>query len=114
MVSFAGPYFVAGQDLLVTADNDDIKGPDDLAGKNVCSATGSTPIERMRVSDGPRRRSAGVKQSSVVVSFGDGKRARHKARLRHRYAAGGSYRVVVKASDRAGNHITIKRRVRVR
>ncbi len=47
-VSFVGPYFVAGQDLLVLADNDDIKGPDDLAGKNVCSATGSTPIEKIK------------------------------------------------------------------
>ena len=27
-VSFAGPYFVAGQDLLVKADNTDITGPD--------------------------------------------------------------------------------------
>ena len=26
-VSFAGPYFVAGQDLLVRADNTDITGP---------------------------------------------------------------------------------------
>ncbi|QXC60432.1 glutamate ABC transporter substrate-binding protein [Aquihabitans sp. G128] len=47
-VSFAGPYFVAGQDLLVQKDDDDIKGPDDLDGKNVCSATGSTPIERIK------------------------------------------------------------------
>ncbi|CAN5572041.1 glutamate ABC transporter substrate-binding protein [soil metagenome] len=48
VVSFAGPYFIAGQDLLVAKDNDDIKGPDDLDGKNVCSATGSTPIERIK------------------------------------------------------------------
>ncbi len=47
-VSFAGPYFVAGQDLLVRADDDSINGPDDLDGKNVCSATGSTPIERIK------------------------------------------------------------------
>ncbi len=47
-VSFAGPYFVAGQDLLVAADDTDITGPDALAGKNVCSATGSTPIERIK------------------------------------------------------------------
>src|SRR5947199_2924294 len=29
-VSFAGPYFVAHQDLLVAADNTDIKGPESL------------------------------------------------------------------------------------
>ncbi|WP_345802142.1 glutamate ABC transporter substrate-binding protein [Microbacterium sp. AZCO] len=47
-ISFAGPYFVTGQGLLVAADNDDIKGPEDLAGKNVCSATGSTSIQRIK------------------------------------------------------------------
>lgn len=43
VVSFAGPYYSAGQSLMVMADNDDINGPDDLAGKNVCSVEGSTP-----------------------------------------------------------------------
>jgi glutamate transport system substrate-binding protein len=47
-ISFAGPYFITGQGLLVAADNDDITGPDDLAGKNVCSATGSTSIQRIK------------------------------------------------------------------
>ncbi len=47
-VNFAGPYFVAGQDLLVKADNTDITGPDSLDGKKVCSATGSTPAKRIQ------------------------------------------------------------------
>jgi glutamate transport system substrate-binding protein len=47
-ISFAGPYFVAGQDLLVRADDDSITGPDTLMGKKVCSVTGSTPIQRVR------------------------------------------------------------------
>lgn len=42
-VSFAGPYYNAGQSLMVMSDNSDIMGPDDLAGKNVCSVEGSTP-----------------------------------------------------------------------
>ncbi|CEA08758.1 ABC transporter glutamine-binding protein GlnH precursor [Arthrobacter saudimassiliensis] len=46
-VAFAGPYFVAGQDLLVRADNDDIKGPEDLGGKNLCSVTGSTSAQKI-------------------------------------------------------------------
>ncbi|MBT1161092.1 MULTISPECIES: glutamate ABC transporter substrate-binding protein [Bifidobacterium] len=41
-VSFAGPYFVAGQDLLVRKDDHSIKGPEDLNGKRLCSVTGST------------------------------------------------------------------------
>lgn len=42
VVSFAGPYFVAGQDLLVRKDDHSINGPEDLNGKRLCSVTGST------------------------------------------------------------------------
>lgn len=42
VVSFAGPYFVAGQDLLIRKDETGINGPQDLNGKRLCSVTGST------------------------------------------------------------------------
>ncbi len=49
VIDFAGPYFVAGQDILVKAGNPEgIMGPDDLAGKTVCSVAGSTPAEKIR------------------------------------------------------------------
>ena len=49
LVDFAGPYYVAGQDIMVTKDNPEgIKGPDDLAGKRVCSVEGSTPAQNIR------------------------------------------------------------------
>jgi glutamate transport system substrate-binding protein len=48
LISFAGPYFTAGQDLLVRKDNTDITSKDALKGKKVCSVTGSTPIQRVR------------------------------------------------------------------
>ena len=41
-VSFVGPYFIAGQDLLVRADDTSITGKDSLDGKKLCSVTGST------------------------------------------------------------------------
>ncbi|MCA6090756.1 glutamate ABC transporter substrate-binding protein [Streptomyces sp. SCA3-4] len=47
-VGFAGPYYIAGQSLLVRKDEDDIHGPQDLAGKRVCSAAGSTPLQRIQ------------------------------------------------------------------
>ncbi len=48
-ISFAGPYFITGQGLLVAADNDTIDGPDSLtADMTVCSATGSTSIQRIK------------------------------------------------------------------
>ncbi|RKN72882.1 glutamate ABC transporter substrate-binding protein [Streptomyces klenkii] len=46
-VGFAGPYYIAGQSLLVRTDETDINGPQDLAGKRVCSAAGSTPLQRI-------------------------------------------------------------------
>jgi glutamate transport system substrate-binding protein len=46
-VSFAGPYFIAGQDLLVKKGSS-IKSTSDLKGKKVCSATGSTSIQRIK------------------------------------------------------------------
>ena len=47
VVDFAGPYYIAGQSLMVLQDNTDINGPDDLAGNTVCSADGSTPAQNI-------------------------------------------------------------------
>jgi glutamate transport system substrate-binding protein len=48
-VSFAGPYLVTGQSLLVRADNTDIVGADSLQNnKKLCSVSGSTPAQRIK------------------------------------------------------------------
>lgn len=48
-VDFAGPYFTAGQSLLVRADENTITGPESLNdGKRLCSVTGSTPAQRVK------------------------------------------------------------------
>jgi len=47
-VSFAGPYYIAGQDLLVNKDNTDITGAESTKDKTVCSATGSTSIDKIK------------------------------------------------------------------
>ena len=47
-VSFGGPYFIAGQDLLVRADDTSITGPDSLDGKKLCSVTGSTSAQKVK------------------------------------------------------------------
>lgn len=47
LVGFAGPYYIAGQKLLVRADEEKIKGPQDMAGRKICSAVGSTPLQRV-------------------------------------------------------------------
>ena len=46
VVGQAGPYYVTGQQLLVTADSD-IESLEDLKGKEVCSVTGSTSLENI-------------------------------------------------------------------
>jgi glutamate transport system substrate-binding protein len=48
-VSFAGPYYQAGQDIMVAADNTTITGPESLRPTNarVCSVSGSTPAKNL-------------------------------------------------------------------
>ncbi|MFE7563053.1 glutamate ABC transporter substrate-binding protein [Kitasatospora sp. NPDC057500] len=48
LVGFAGPYFIAGQSLLVRRNDKEITGPQDLDGRKVCSASGSTPYQRIQ------------------------------------------------------------------
>lgn len=48
-VSFAGPYLVTGQSLLVKADNSDITGAESLQNnKKLCSVSGSTPAQNIK------------------------------------------------------------------
>ncbi|PXY32855.1 ABC transporter substrate-binding protein [Prauserella muralis] len=47
-VGFAGPYFETGQDLLVRRSAADITGPASLAGRRLCSVTGSTSAEQVK------------------------------------------------------------------
>jgi glutamate transport system substrate-binding protein len=42
VVDFAGPYFLAHQDLLVRRNETEITGPDTLNGKDLCSVPGTT------------------------------------------------------------------------
>ncbi len=46
-VNFAGPYFVAAQDLLVKNDSD-ITGPEAMTGKILCSVSGSTSAQKVK------------------------------------------------------------------
>ncbi|OIJ93013.1 glutamate ABC transporter substrate-binding protein [Streptomyces colonosanans] len=46
-VDFAGPYLLAHQDVLVRADDNSIKSPEDLNSKKLCSVTGSTSAQNV-------------------------------------------------------------------
>lgn len=47
-VSFAGPYFVAHQDLLIRRNDVSITGPETLDGKILCEASGTTSADYIK------------------------------------------------------------------
>ncbi|WFE34368.1 glutamate ABC transporter substrate-binding protein [Micromonospora sp. WMMD975] len=49
-IAFAGPYYEAGQNIMVRKDETAITGPDSFkdGAKKVCSVTGSTPAEEIK------------------------------------------------------------------
>ncbi|WP_329576527.1 MULTISPECIES: glutamate ABC transporter substrate-binding protein [unclassified Streptomyces] len=63
-VSFAGPYLIAGQSVLVRKDETGVTSKDSLRGKRVCGATGTTSIQR--VAD------LGLTQRTNIVEFKTG------------------------------------------
>ncbi len=100
----------------------------DSAGQETGSLTGRLLVDRTRprvrlvrrgrtltvkVGDGRRRAGSGLRRRSVRVSFGDGRRRARVARARNSYAGPGTYRVVVRARDRAGNRVVVRRRVSI-
>lgn len=52
-VDFAGPYFLAHQDLLVRADDSSITKAEDLNKKKLCSVTGSTSAQNIKTKLAP-------------------------------------------------------------
>ncbi|MDX3539660.1 glutamate ABC transporter substrate-binding protein [Streptomyces sp. MB09-01] len=53
-VDFAGPYFVAHQDLMTRADDTSINKAEDLNAKTMCSVTGSTSAENLKKNLAPK------------------------------------------------------------
>jgi glutamate transport system substrate-binding protein len=53
-VDFAGPYLLAHQDILVRADDNSIKSPEDLNNKKLCSVTGSTSAKNVKEKLAPK------------------------------------------------------------
>ncbi|MEU6526892.1 glutamate ABC transporter substrate-binding protein [Streptomyces sp. NPDC046924] len=53
-VDFAGPYLLAHQDVLIRADEDKIKAPEDLNSAKLCSVTGSTSAQNVKEKLAPK------------------------------------------------------------
>jgi glutamate transport system substrate-binding protein len=48
VVDFGGPYYIAGQDIMVKKEDTSIKSVTDLNGKKVCSVQGSTSLANVK------------------------------------------------------------------
>ena len=46
-VDFAGPYFLAHQDLMVRRNEEEIRGTETLTGKNLCTIGGTTSLQNI-------------------------------------------------------------------
>jgi hypothetical protein len=101
----------------------------DEAGQETSSQSGEVRIDRRKprarvsrrgrtirvhVSDGRRRTGSGIRKGTLRVTFGDGSRPARRARAAHAYRSPGVYRLRIAARDRAGNRLSLNRRVRVR
>lgn len=60
IIDFAGPYYVAGQDIMVKKANTTIAGVESLAGKKVCTVQGSTSLTNVQ---------AKAPQADVSITF---------------------------------------------
>jgi len=100
----------------------------DGAGQETGSQTGRIKVDRtpprarirvrgrsvsVRMTDGAKRRTSGLRRASTRISFGDGRRRARVSRVRHAYRRGGRYRIVIRARDRGGNRALIRRWVRI-
>ena len=61
LISFAGPYYTAGQSILVRAGETAITGKDTLRGHRVCSVLGSAPLSRLEL--------LGLTQKANIVRY---------------------------------------------
>ncbi|MFF3290429.1 glutamate ABC transporter substrate-binding protein [Streptomyces sp. NPDC003023] len=72
-VAFAGPYYMAGADLLIREDDRTIAGPFSLEGKTVCSAKGSTALREIKKPEYNTRTVETTKYTECVDQLLDGK-----------------------------------------
>ncbi len=96
----------------------DIFGQEVLTQESAVKVDGTPPRVRLtrrgltlvvQVSD----TGSGLVSSSVRVSFGDGASSNKRRDAAHRYARAGTFTVFVTARDRAGNRVSVRRKVRL-
>jgi hypothetical protein len=97
----------------------DANGEVTLTPAAIVRVDGTPPTAQVRIARGRavnvrvRDGGSGVLAHSIAISFGDGRFARGRARLRHVYAHAGTYRIVLHVRDRVGNRGVLSRYVSV-
>lgn len=70
LVTFAGPYIITHQDIMVRASDNSIKSLADLKGKNICAVAGSNSWKN--ITDGTNKQNLKVAAKTVAASgYGD-------------------------------------------
>ncbi len=72
-VDFAGPYFVARQDIMVKTADTTIKSVEDLDGKRVCTVTGSTSEKNLKAKAPGAKVTLFGKYSECAAELGAGR-----------------------------------------
>jgi glutamate transport system substrate-binding protein len=73
VVDFAGPYYVAGQDIMVKSGDSSINSVTDLNGKKVCTVEGSTSEENVKTKAPQAQVTALDTYSACAEALGDGR-----------------------------------------
>jgi hypothetical protein len=99
----------------------DPSGQETMSGQRDLRVDANPPIVKVALVD--RRRgvrvtisdkASGVHGGALVISFGDGQRARRRERVTHRYSRAGIYTITAFVRDKAGNSAVVHFRVAVR
>lgn len=70
LVTFAGPYIITHQDIMVRASDNSIKALADLKGKNICAVSGSNSWKN--ITDGTNKQNLKVAAKTVpAAGYGD-------------------------------------------
>ena len=97
----------------------DSAGQQTISGESALKVDGNPPQVQVRRLHGRQVRArifdrqSGAVKRSASIAWGDGKRTNGALTASHRYARPGRYVIVVRSSDRVGNHRTAHLRVQV-
>ncbi len=120
MAATVSPHYLSSGVHMLQLLATDRYGQQTLTAPSKLEIDGSGPSVRIRkaapgeVTVSVADAQSGVAAGSVSIAWGEGAHAAGHARGRHRYRRRGSFTIVVRAKDKLGNSVVVRRTVRVR